>query len=238
MALEELVVGPGFLVVFGAQPHVIGNSYRVRDVGGGMQGASFLAPRDLALSRLGHSSLLPSLCRHFRDRAARGFEPPTGRLDAVYDEPEWCWSCRADQQGWQDSNPRPTVLETEGHHPRVIERDASRIDRRYRRRAANARQVPRRGLCCTIDATPIRNAIPKITTGHQVPVIPEIAQNTVRTPSTAVIHFRRCHVMPSSFRVGEMTLGSSAIRLCSFRLTRGRLSTPPGRQQPHGRGAG
>jgi hypothetical protein len=68
MALEELVVGPGFLVVFGAQPHVIGNSYRVRDVGDGMQGASFLAPRDLALSRLGHSSLLPSLCRHFRDR--------------------------------------------------------------------------------------------------------------------------------------------------------------------------
>jgi hypothetical protein len=108
----------------------------------------------------------------------------------------------------------------------------------YRRRAADARHVPRRGLCCTIDATPIRNAIPKITTGHQVPVIPEIAQNTVTTPSTAVIHFRRCHVMPSSFRVGEMTLGSSAIRLCSFRLTRGRLSTPPGWQQPHGRGPG
>jgi hypothetical protein len=57
MSLEELVVGTGFLVVFGAQPHVIGNSYRVRDIGDGMQGASFVAPRDLALSRLGHSSL-------------------------------------------------------------------------------------------------------------------------------------------------------------------------------------
>ena len=32
----------------------------------------------------------------------------------------------------------------------------------YRRCAANARQVPPRGLCCTIDASPIRNAIPKI----------------------------------------------------------------------------
>jgi hypothetical protein len=68
MALEELVVGQAFLVVLGAQPHVVDNPYRVSDIGDGMQGASFLAPGDLALSRLGHSSLLPPVCRHFRDR--------------------------------------------------------------------------------------------------------------------------------------------------------------------------
>jgi hypothetical protein len=99
MALEELVVGPAFLVVFGAQPHVVGNSYRVRDVGDGMQGASFLAPRDLALSRLRHSSLLWSFAGISVIGAARGFEPPTDRLDAVYDEPERCWSCRAELTG-------------------------------------------------------------------------------------------------------------------------------------------
>jgi hypothetical protein len=70
VALEELVVGPAFLVVFGAQPHVIGHSYRVRDIGDGMQGTAFLAPWDLALSRLGHSSLLP--------RSFAGTPEPTG----------------------------------------------------------------------------------------------------------------------------------------------------------------
>jgi hypothetical protein len=57
VALEELVVGTAFLVVFGAQPHLVDHSHGLGDIRDGMQSASFLAPGDLALGWFRHFSL-------------------------------------------------------------------------------------------------------------------------------------------------------------------------------------